>query len=659
MQKLKYISAIDGLRALAVLAVLFYHLDIPLFKGGFMGVDIFFVLSGFLITRIIHTELLAGEFSFLRFYARRVRRIFPALFVMMFVASVAAILFLIPIEYRDYMRALRHAALQFSNVMFVERVSYFANAEAENPLLHTWSLGVEEQFYFIWPLLFWGVARFWQLKKVAWMLVPLSILSFAGSLYVLKIDPNKAFYLLPPRAWELAVGGMVALLATKPLHKKWLAEALGVAGVALMVWAILGFDNTDFPGVKALLPVFGAALAIYAFQAPHTTRIMKFFALKPIVFVGLISYSLYLWHWPLIAFYKNYTLLPLTWGVQAVIIVASFVLAVLSWRFVERPFRGHKAINYKKTFGIALVVMVSFVLMGNGLKEGYKQSWRYLGEFDKKIFEPEFIADTCGAQRQQHPKNWCVDNIKGTTYEVLFIGDSHVGHYTPVIQAWAKQKHYNVRYITRAACPVWLMSKNNTSVTDGKIATECAAYKEEFVKALQHKHLRYVVMALRTDAYVEANAMSQQFVNWRAEPIDNLDQSRTVFKQSVIDSWARIKQLAPKQTKLVFLGQVPMARDAATQCHLKNKLLGSRLVPNAPCIGFDKVYSDSRLSYGQKLFKDLTQDYNVLYFEPAQYITTFEDNQGNLIFRDSNHLNSYAANLLTEPFIKLVQQHGD
>ena len=656
MQKLKYISAIDGLRALAVLAVVFYHLKVPLFKGGFMGVDIFFVLSGFLITRIIHTELAAGEFSFLKFYARRVRRIFPALFVMLFLTIFAAILFLLPIEYRDFMRGLRHAALQFSNVMFVERVSYFANAEAENPLLHTWSLGVEEQFYFIWPLLFWVVARFWQLKKVAWVLVPLAICSFLGSLYLLKTNPNQAFYLLHPRAWELAVGGLVALASTKILHKKWLAEVLGVLGVALMVGAILGFDNTNFPGVKALLPVVGAALAIYAFQAPKTTNIMKVFAFKPVVFAGLISYSLYLWHWPLIAFYKNYTLKPLTLGVQASIFAGSVVLAVLSWRFVERPFRGHKAINYKKTFGVALGVVLVFVLVGNGIKEGYKQPWRYLGGFDKNIFEFQFKADACQDQRQGHPQGWCVENKVGQKYEVLLVGDSHTGHYTKAVANWANQHHYNVRYITRAACPVWFGTQKDKPLIDGKIAYECAAYQKEFEQALKHQHLKYVFMALRLDAYIENNSASNQFNNWRSAPNKGLADGRQAFEATVLRAWQSIRQINQHQPTLVFLGQVPIAKEVDSQCHFKNILLGSALFASTPCPDLNQAYSQKRLQFGQQLMQRLAKAHGVLYVDPTPYINSFNDSKGRLVYKDSNHLNNYGADLLVVPVQKAMDK---
>ncbi|HWB53098.1 MAG TPA: acyltransferase, partial [Tepidisphaeraceae bacterium] len=340
----RYRPDIDGLRAIAVIAVVFYHFRVPPFSGGFVGVDVFFVISGFLISRLIWSEMGAGHFSFVDFYERRVRRILPALFAMLAVVTIASIFLLFPHMLVNYAMSLMATAGFVSNFHFFGATGYWAPAAAEEPLLHTWSLAVEEQFYLVFPLLlilFSGKSRTTLLVSIlaGWLV------SFAVSVISVHHAPISAFYLLPSRFWELLTGGFLAVSDLRPPANTFSRNLVALLGLALIALGVFGLSaNSTFPGVNALPPCVGTALLICANTGSRPAPwINAALATRAPVAVGLISYSLYLWHWPI--FVLATSVLPHGLDTQqtAIAIVASFILAALSWRFVEQPFRGHSS----------------------------------------------------------------------------------------------------------------------------------------------------------------------------------------------------------------------------------------------------------------------------------------------------------------------------
>lgn len=335
-----YRPDIDGLRAVAVLAVVAHHFWPALLTGGYVGVDVFFVISGFLITKIIAKEIGESRFSFADFYERRARRIFPALFAMLAaVLAVGWVLFL-PSDYVAVFKAGLGTLLFTSNVVFWRQLEegYFAVDAKENPLLHTWSLGVEEQFYIVFPLLLMALFRYWPTRAVA-VLALGAVISLILAQGLLAAKPVAVFFLAPFRAWELLVGSLLALQAIKPPQSSWAREALSAAGlVGICLAAVVYTPETPFPGISAALPVLGTAAVIHAGMGGHAfaTRLLS---LKPIVYVGLISYSLYLWHWPVLVLGKYSTAFRAYEDNLPWLLLLSFVLAVASYRFVEKPFR--------------------------------------------------------------------------------------------------------------------------------------------------------------------------------------------------------------------------------------------------------------------------------------------------------------------------------
>jgi peptidoglycan/LPS O-acetylase OafA/YrhL len=368
-----YRADIDGLRAIAVLAVLLFHAGVRAFSGGFVGVNVFFVISGYLITTIIHREIEAGRFSITQFYERRFRRNLPAAAVLVVAVLVAGEL-LFPAHQQDGLaRSAVAAALFSSNIFFYLESGYFADPAHSLPLLHTWSLAVEEQYYLLFPLVMLLIAKFGRRHYTAWLLL-LTGVSFAACVRVTESDAAAAFYLSPTRAWELMVGSLLAVNAVPPLQSRRTRELVAIAGIAMLAVSVMGFSEfTIFPGFAALIPVLGTAMLIHSGAHGETTTV-RYLSVRPLVFVGLISYSLYLWHWPVIVFAQYYSVVPLTPVATVLMFGVIFALAIASWRYVEMPFRrkrvaaARRQMFHVSTAATAAIVAVALVsLHGQGL----------------------------------------------------------------------------------------------------------------------------------------------------------------------------------------------------------------------------------------------------------------------------------------------------
>ncbi|WHO38236.1 acyltransferase family protein [Sphingobium sp. AP49] len=364
----RYRRDIDGLRAIAILPVLLFHAHVTGFSGGYVGVDIFFVISGFLITSIIAREVDEGRFSLVHFYERRFRRIMPALSLMILAVLAAACWLYLPGDIEGVPKSALAATLFASNIWFFTDTGYFAGGADVKPLLHTWSLAVEEQFYIGFPILLMLVARFaarWRSLIVG----AITALSLVLAILLQRDTSGFTFYLLPTRAWELFAGALLALGAIPAVRALWLREALAWSGLASVAFAVIFYTReTIFPGITALPPVLGAVLLLHSAPGTSAGRLLS---LPPLVGVGLISYSLYLWHWPLIVFTEYATDATLAGWTAATVVAASCIAAALSWRFVERPFRDARRIPARRIFqftgaAMALFCTLSLALMTMG-----------------------------------------------------------------------------------------------------------------------------------------------------------------------------------------------------------------------------------------------------------------------------------------------------
>lgn len=420
---LNYRREIDGLRAIAVVPVIFFHASLPLFGGGFVGVDIFFVISGYLITSIIISDRDSGQFSVAQFYERRARRILPALFIVLASSAVFSWFLLVPGDMRDFTRGLRYVLIFYSNHYFYRNTGYFATEADLQPLLHTWSLAIEEQFYLIFPLIL--AVPF--LRKSGALLTTLAVLliaSFAKSQLLISSDPAAAFFGITSRFWELLVGSTLAILLRMYPAPPGSANFLSTMGLALIAWAIFFFDKTTpFPGFSALAPTVGAALLI-AYATP-LTPVGRLLGTRFLVGLGLVSYSLYLWHQPLLVFARfgsGATVHPL---VPVGAILLSVVLAYVTWRYVETPFRRKGVIGRSTLVGFSLSFLAGLFAFGFGgrITDGYAFRSPKTKELTERMQLDFGLGKECGTIDTFEPT--CV---KGKEPEILVWGDSYAAH---------------------------------------------------------------------------------------------------------------------------------------------------------------------------------------------------------------------------------------
>ncbi len=444
----KYRPDVDGLRAVAVLAVLFFHTGFAPFRGGFVGVDIFYVISGYLITSILSKDLSEGRFSLIAFYERRMRRIFPALFTVLFFCTVAAAVLLDPREMTAFGKSLVATTFFFSNFYFwhsAQPLGYFDNSVSSQPLLHTWSLAVEEQFYLFFPVTLFFLYRWAKGRVNAWLIF-LAAASFALNIWATEHKPVVAFYWIMPRAWELLAGALLAMKAVPPIRHRIVSEITGLLGLAMIACALsFPIKAASFPGYIVLLPCVGAWLVIYAGDAgPCFARSLLSF--PPLVFIGVISYSLYLWHWPIIVFSGH---LPINLPANAKIpfvLISSVALAFISFEYIERPFRGASSpFSRKQIFALGFAVSIATVSFGfaaylsHGLPERYDPQTRQIVAINLQRMkdwdrEPESCTNWRTEVHSLADIHFCGVGSQ-SPQKIMFWGDSHVGQFFPLIEA--------------------------------------------------------------------------------------------------------------------------------------------------------------------------------------------------------------------------------
>ncbi len=479
----KYRPDIDGLRAIAVLSVVFYHYGIGGLQGGFVGVDVFFVISGYLITGIIHSEMQRGEFTLARFYERRARRIFPALFAMLLATMAVGLWLLLPSDLANLGRSSVGTILFVSNVLYMRRSGYFDSSSDFNPLLHTWSLGVEEQFYLGLPLLMLLVGRFWA-RGLAKILALSALASFVACVLVQPIVAKAVFFLSPFRAWELLLGSLLGIGAIPQIRSSLARDGIAVlALIALLCSLALMREGIDFPGWKAAIPVVATALLLHV-GASDGSRVNVALSWKPLVFIGLISYSLYLWHWPLLVLvkYRN-GMEPLSLVTAAVLFATALLLALASYYAVERPFRKTRAggggnLSQKQVFAASGIAAVALLATGFAFVRG--------GGFPARV--PVAVAALDHARSPDIPFKPCDGVLPGrgahcrigvqekTGRPVALIwGDSHALAWAPGMDGMLKAKQWTGLLAVNSECAP-LLGLHNPKDPD------CRRYNDQIVE---------------------------------------------------------------------------------------------------------------------------------------------------------------------------------
>ena len=525
---------IEGLRGIAILLVLLFHAGLPWTPGGFVGVDVFFVISGFLITgKLWRESQQPGGLNITRFYAWRIRRLLPAALVAVALISLVGLLLAAPLDRSELAADGAASALSLANMRFIGSVDYFAATTSPSPFLHFWSLSVEEQFYLVWPALI--VLLTWRGGSSRRLIVALLIgvvASFALSIWLTDTSPARAFYLLPTRVWQLGVGGLLALVGVMGTSRG--AGALAWAGLAAV--AVAGVALTaeiPYPGLAALLPTAGAVALLYGGAAPSGP--VRLLAAAPLRFLGKISYSLYLWHWPLLVLPLMFLERALT-GVEVVASVAAAIgVSWLSWRFVEQPFRygdrSRRATSWS-AIRVGVAGILSVALFTQGLAAALPSSAVAVQPTPSPSGSPvasdgpitlpadltpslasarddeeRLRGDGCLAfERVTTPPN-CVYGVKGSAITIALVGDSHASHWFPAIEAIALERGWRLLTFVKVSCSFTTLVQRNLALK--REYRECTAFNEATVARLnQIKPALTIIVNRRTFRPIEENITS-------------------------------------------------------------------------------------------------------------------------------------------------------
>jgi len=533
---LPYRPDIDGLRALSVLAVVLYHFRVPYFGGGYVGVDVFFVISGYLITGIVLAEVTSGTFSFARFYERRARRLLPTLTIVLLATFLAGFAVMTPQDLKLLSKSTAHTVIFAANLFFDSQGGYFGPNLELAPLLHMWSLAVEEQFYIAWPLLLMLAVRYAP-KRLLAIAAVLLLVSFYANVALIDTKPSAVFYRPQTRAWELLAGCILAFGV--PKVRDVAAHVASLAGLALVLFAIFAFtDETQFPGVAAVVPVTGAALLIWSGQSAPSL-VGRILSMRPLVFVGLISYAWYLWHWPMVALFRYQFERDPDAAEISILIVASFVLAALCWRFVESPIRHGRwwRIGPRTAVAAVTVSLATAGLAGTGVATGgfigrYPPIMRELAR--KPLSErPQDTPCATEAMRTGVSRGFChLWDAKGEGPAILLWGDSHARSLRTVFRDLGEESDVSVSFSGASACPPLLGVSRVRSLGS---RDRCRVANDAVGRALKMTRYRDVVLVARWGRYALRSDVSnnQFYIRDEKSRVSSIEENQRVIRESL------------------------------------------------------------------------------------------------------------------------------
>lgn len=554
---MKYRPEIDGLRTLAVIPVILFHGGYSGFDGGFVGVDVFFVISGFLITGILAEDLAQGRFSLITFYERRARRILPALFLMIIACIPFAWAWFAPRDLVDFSQSVLSTITFWSNILFWRESGYFATEAELKPLLHTWSLSVEEQFYMLYPLLVWSLWRFGQ-RHVSVVLVVVLLTSLGLAEWGITIDPSAAFYLLPTRAWELMIGALAALAVRQGWthFPRGVEEVLGITGLILIAFAVLMFDgSTPFPGLFALIPTMGALFVL--FPARNLTIAHRLLSFPPMVGVGLISYSAYLWHQPLFAFVNYRSFGEPRALVMPGLIFLTFVLAYLSWRFVETPLRSRAAVSPTTMFCGSIAVGAVLCVLGalGWAYNGFPSRINLPQGIEASIARSERLAECFDITGLHEVDNWtCTLGNPDRPPSFLVFGDSHGLSLLDAFDSAARQTGVSGEFSGASGCTPFL---GVYALRNDQKSKNCHVANSRLLQYANDLQVAHVILVARWTYYTDAGYTGSDRLSYIARSPNgprNRAESRAAFEHGLVTTLQAYKEAG---IGLTLITQVP------------------------------------------------------------------------------------------------------
>lgn len=639
----RYRPDIDGLRAIAVVAVILYHYGIGNLHGGFIGVDIFFVISGYLITGIIHKEIGRREFTFAYFYERRVRRIFPALFVVLVATLVAGAWLLLPSDLLGLGRSTLATLLFGANILYWRQSGYFDTSSEYNPLLHTWSLAVEEQFYIGLPILL--ILVYWFLKG-RWLkpaLLACMVVSFGLCIWLQGRMPAATFFLSPFRAWELLLGSLLAVGALPPIERSVVRATVSWLALTALLWSLWSIQaGGNFPGWQAAIPVLATGALLHA-GATGASQVQRLLSLRPMVFVGLISYSLYLWHWPLLVFarYRN-TMQPLDAGLLWLLLMLSVLLAAASYRWVETPLRRRRKdaipgarrrpFTTAAAASVVMGVVAAMVIVGGGWRTRFSPNVQALDD----ARNPSIPYVECSGVAPPHDMGACVVGYATARRRIMLWGDSYALAWVPAFDRLGKRHGFAVELAWLGECPGLLHVAVSASYP-------CKAFNDKVAARIASKsgeRLDAVVLVGSWGPYLDPSSGIALSSDGKADKHD-------VFEAGL----ARTAKLVTESgLRLVIVGPTPGAPSDIPYRLAASEAFG---LPRPD----GKSVADSR-AYNAR-FWDIAKAYRsndrvalvdpLLWFEVAGRYR-YTDESGRLLYRDGGHLSVDGAAFVASHF---------
>lgn len=623
-----YRHDIDGLRAIAVLAVILFHIEKSLLPGGFVGVDVFFVLSGFLITSKIMQDLAAQHFSLRDFYVRRIKRIAPAMLVVVLATVVAAHILLLPEDAVAAGKAGLWSLASLTNVYytFFQDTGYFAQSSAELPLLHLWSLGVEEQFYLIWPIVLGVMYRYAPAPALLILMAVTGLVSFGIGEVTFASNPSFAYYMLPSRAGELLVGAMAAVLLEQRLHRRVpssLWRALGFIGAAgLVASLVLLREDQVFPGMRAMLPAFATAALLLAGQMDQggMARVLRW---TPLRAVGLISYSAYLWHWPLLAFYR-YAYGQPTLASGSAIFVLTLALAWLTYVAVEQPFRRFSGTRWRAIFTgygvaslstalVALLVVFPGALVNRVIDTGYAARLAQARANEHAPTDFKYVCMRKGLTGADATDARCVLNagqaMPGAP-KVLLWGDSNAAHYVGMVGAFARHGGFGLRNLQVGTCAP-LLGPVEGIVNSARV-NDCSSSQ-----AVVREVLKDTDVVIISAAWGHYHERAPQFLE---------------------RFFGTVRTLTSQGKRVVLLGRIPLFAGFDRQCAAK-----ALSYPWLRCDPLRLPMEPDVVALNRQLRQFAEQHPGVAYFDATSYlcpqgVCSTHDAAGNKLYYDHGHL---------------------
>lgn len=665
---MKYRQEIDGLRAIAVMGVILYHVGLKSISAGYAGVDVFFVISGFLIGGIILRQREQGTFSYRNFYARRARRILPALFTVILFSMLAGWLTMMPNTLRYFGGAAMSTLLFISNIWFYEVIDYFNPAALKDPLIHTWSLAVEEQFYFFVPLLFGLLWRFGA-KALFWIFASLAILSLTTAILTNTDSPMAAFYLIHTRAWELFAGVLAALvfpkLTVSDRSSGWLAN-LGL----LLILGGLGLipAHVPWPGGWTIIPVAGTALVLLFGQAPSLAR--SLLTLRPLTLIGLISYSAYLWHQPVISF-LDISGHPLSgWPQTSATVAAILAASWLSWRYIEQPFRSGSTLSKGTARGSLILagLLIATFAIGGHVSKGYPN--RMPPEVHEILAFKESQPPTymqCIAVRKNVSKlvmsERCIHG-ENPTPSIAVWGDSHAALLSQPLGTALGAHDLSLRELTLSACqPIPNLLNYGQSR-----ATKCEQYNADVMEyLLETPTLKTVILHATWGSYVA----NEDSYSWTGELLVDDFYAYPSNKSPLMPDGARIEAIATELSATITAlresgKSVILVQTSPSPGFRPPKYYGQKLWYGEPLdqdIGFaESLYTQSSMDVHEYLFEIADAAGATVYDPQGQFCQNgicYVRKNGEFLYFDAGHPSLAGLALMVPPLVKIVTSISD